>query len=67
MSAVFTAYREMSHDLLVEEALRLRDENSALREFLTIYIHAHNNGSSVRSIIDSKAREAAGYDRRGKL
>lgn len=31
MSAVFTAYSEMSHELLVEEALRLRAEVAALR------------------------------------
>jgi hypothetical protein len=32
MSAVFTVYSEMSHGLLVEEAMRLRAENAKLRE-----------------------------------
>lgn len=32
MSAVFTVYSEMSHALLVEEAMRLRAENAKLRE-----------------------------------
>lgn len=58
MSAVATAYRELSHELLVEEALRLRDENARLREMLTIYVHAHEHGASVRSFIEAQAKEA---------